>query len=606
MPARLIVEAGIASPTICELSPTQRTYLGRKRGSTVVLLDQHASRLHAEIYCENKHWFLRDCGTLNGTKLNGQRIREAVPLEEGAQIGIGDIRLRFSLATTDKTVVQKTETGSSETGLTRTALQLDELTCLVDFMKESQTQSTPRSLLQLALTLVKTKTGADLCGFLSLDRDQPLPKVVVPAAAEVNAQLSRNLTQQVLRDQKPIWLAATQGDVHESESLVDFTDALCIPLKASVQAAAAAEPAPPLGALHVYLTNRVFSERNVRFCEVLAGYLANSLVLLRKNLVLEADNSRLREGGATTQSDTLIGDSSAMQAIRQQIPKRADRSQVILITGESGVGKELVAMGLHEQSCRADGPLVVVNSASYNASMLESELFGHKVGAFTGAIRNRPGHFLLADEGTLFLDEIGELSQECQARLLRVLETGTFWPVGADEPVTVDVCVIVATNRDLQREVQNSRFRQDLFYRLGMAIQVPPLREHKEDIPALAEHFLDKLSERFNRRFRLTDEALQRLMVYSWPGNVRQLRIVLENAAAMLDENEEVIQAGSLRLEPEATPGERPPSLNLTDLERWAIREALAQTGGNKAQAAKILGIHRDTLTIKAKEMGLG
>jgi Nif-specific regulatory protein len=244
---------------------------------------------------------------------------------------------------------------------------------------------------------------------------------------------------------------------------------------------------------------------------------------------------------------------------------------------------------------------VTVNCAAIPSSLLEAELFGHRKGTFTGATEDRAGLFEQADEGTLFLDEIGELSPECQAKLLRVLEGKGFRPVGGTSDVQADVRIIAATNRDLEQEVEEGRFREDLFYRLRIPIRVPPLREHAEDIPQLVDHFLRKLTVEYRRPVQLTEAALRRLCDYSWPGNVRQLRSVLETTVAMSDGG--VIDADDLPLGPDRRREVAGlPTLNLDDLEAEAVRQALRRTEGNKVQAAKLLGIHRDTLLLKMKK----
>jgi Nif-specific regulatory protein len=360
----------------------------------------------------------------------------------------------------------------------------------------------------------------------------------------------------------------------------------------------------PLGALHFYRYGQAFTERQVRFCEVLAGYLYRCLHGQRTRRALEAENSRLSVNTASGGQE-LIGTTAIMKQLRQQIGKLANGPRVVMVCGESGSGKELVALALHNESSRREGPLVAVNCAAIAASMPEAELFGHCRGSFTGADRDRPGYFQQADMGTLFLDEIGELSEEIQAKLLRVLEERKFRPVGAKAEVKADVRIVAATNRDLQRECAEGRFRQDLFYRLAVVeLRVPPLREHREDIPALVQHFLGRLSVEYKRTVRLTDDAMRRLQAYHWPGNVRQLRSVLEHAVAMAEGP--VVDADELHLV-----GDGPPavpegmSLNLRQLEAWAIRQALQQTGGVMVQAARLLGIHRDTLAEKMKQYGI-
>jgi Nif-specific regulatory protein len=418
--------------------------------------------------------------------------------------------------------------------------------------------------------------------------------MVLPQLAQVDIHLSRQLTQRMLRDNRPVWLGGTANS-EIPESVLSFHDAICLPLLGT--------DLIPFGALHAYKSSRPFAVREVRFCEVLCGYLGSCLQVLRSRRHLEAENSRLRVRAARG-DDELIGASPAIERLRQSIARVAPGPGNVLIVGESGVGKELVALALHRQSLRREGPLVTVNCAAISGSLLEAELFGHRKGTFTGATENREGFFEQADEGTLFLDEIGELSPECQAKLLRVLEGKGFRPVGATADVQVDVRIVAATNRNLEREVEEGRFREDLFYRFRIPLRVPPLREHAEDIAALTEHFLSKLAMEYRRPVRLAPEALRRLQEYSWPGNVRQLRSVLETAVAM--SAGEVIDVADLPLGPERRkPAEELPVLNLEALEADAIRQALRRTDGNKAQAAKLLGIHRDTLLGKMKKYGI-
>jgi Nif-specific regulatory protein len=398
-------------------------------------------------------------------------------------------------------------------------------------------------------------------------------------------------------------MSSPAGRDLDTESLAAFRDALCVPLREITpldDPAGARET--PLGALHVYKSNRSFTEREVRFCEVLASCLATNLRVLRARRALEADNYRLRVR-SPGHGDEMVGDSKVLRDLRDQVARVADSPCSVLIQGESGVGKELVALALHRLSPRHKGPMVTVNCGAIAANLAEAELFGHEKDAYTGSTRERPGYFQLADDGTLFLDEVGELSPACQVLLLRVLETKSFRPLGADEPIKVDVRVIAATNRDLEQEVKAGRFRKDLFYRLGATLKVPPLREHLEDVPALVEHFLEKLKAENRRRVTLSESALQRLQTYCWPGNVRQLRLVLETAVVNT-ENGGTIHAGDLHLTGEtAVPaGEGPPCLNLEELEAWAIRQALARTGWVKTEATKLLGIHRDTMIAKVRK----
>jgi Nif-specific regulatory protein len=439
---------------------------------------------------------------------------------------------------------------------------------------------------------VATQTGATITGFLSLDKDDPLPKMVLPEAARVDIHLSRQLTDKVQKEKRAVWLGAA-GEFQQNESLLPFQDALCLPLVAE---------GTPLGALHVYKSGKFFSERDLRFCEVVGGFVANSLGRLRARRALEAENSRLRAHAPV--SEKLIGDSEALRQLRQFIARAAPRQSTVLIQGESGSGKELVAQDLHQQSPRRNGPLVVLNCAAIAPALVEDELFGHVKGSFTNAITDHPGLFQQADEGTLFLDEIGELSFDCQVKLLRVIEGKGFRPVGGVAEIRTDVRVIAATHRDLDKMVREGKFRQDLYFRLCVIrLQVPPLRAHAEDIPALVDYFLGLLAKENGRHVRLTEAALARLQEYEWPGNVRQLRAVLESTVVMSDRD--TIDAGDLLL-PAPALADHPPSLNLEEVEAWAIRQALQRTGDNKTQAARLLGIARETLICKRKKYKIG
>ena len=353
--------------------------------------------------------------------------------------------------------------------------------------------------------------------------------------------------------------------------------------------------------LHVYRSTKAFNEREVRFCEMVGGYMANALARLRQFRSLQAENTRLRRGSQL--SEELIGDSATLMQLRQLIAKAAACPSTVLIQGETGSGKELVAHALHRQSDRHRGPFVVANCGAIAPTLLEAELFGFVPGAFTGADRYHKGFFEQADDGTLFLDEIGDMTLDCQVKVLRALEAKTVRPVGGTRELKVDVRVITASHRDLAREMQAGRFRQDLFYRLRVIyLTVPPLREHLDDLPILVEKFLDRFAADTGRRKRLTPAALQRLRDYAWPGNVRELRTVLESAVMLTDGSE--IDVGDLWLQSPPAP-EQPMSLKLEDMEGWAIREALKRHKGNASAAARTLGISRETLGQKIKKYNI-
>ena len=328
----------------------------------------------------------------------------------------------------------------------------------------------------------------------------------------------------------------------------------------------------------------------------------------------------------------LVGESRPMQRVFEAVERVADTPATVLVTGESGTGKELVARALHEHSGRRDRPFVRVHCAAIPPGLLESELFGHEKGAFTGAVSARPGRFELADGGTLFLDEIGEVPLEMQAKLLRVLQEQEFERVGGVHTLRVDVRLVAATHRDLQQEVQQGRFREDLYYRLNVVrLHLPPLRERLEDIPLLVEHLTAKHARRLGRPAPTwTAEAMDRLRAYRWPCNVRELENVVERAL-LFCEGERVAEAHlpeELRGEgggDAESPSSAPlPSLSeLLDgepegrglkevvreakarLEREIIAQALERTGGNVTHAARLLKLSRKGLQLKMRELGL-
>jgi len=304
----------------------------------------------------------------------------------------------------------------------------------------------------------------------------------------------------------------------------------------------------------------------------------------------------------------IIGKSQAMQQVFTRIHQLANVDSTVLITGESGTGKECVMDALHHTGNRAGGPLCKVNCSALSEELLDSELFGHVKGAFTGAHKDKVGRFEAADKGTIFLDEIGEISHRIQLKLLRVLETKSFERVGSSTTTSMDVRIISATNVDLAQKVQNGEFREDLYYRLKvLSIFVPPLRERKEDIPLLVESFCRHYSREFKKEvLGVSNEVMKLFMNLDWPGNVRQLKHALEHGCLLTPGGEVNVQDLPLDLIEVSAPGK----LTLKpgkprDLTREHLEQALAQTKGNKAKAAEILGIHRKTLYRKIHQLGL-
>jgi two-component system response regulator AtoC len=297
---------------------------------------------------------------------------------------------------------------------------------------------------------------------------------------------------------------------------------------------------------------------------------------------------------------TIIGQSSAMQECLETARRAAATDFSVLITGESGVGKELLARFLHRESSRADGPFVALNCGAIPGSMIESELFGHERGAFTGAHAQKPGMLELAGSGTLFLDEIGDMPPELQVKLLRALETRRFFRVGGKKEVQVDIRIVSATNKDLSAEIHGGGFRNDLYYRLaGLTICIPPLRERREDIPLFLEQIQGEMALRAPRRFN--PEAVRVLTAYGWPGNVRELRNVVQRTLA-LSRNDEVSVAD---LPPDITGAHLSGGDRLEDVERAHILKTLGRMAGHRERTAEVLGIHPRTLRRKLQEYGV-
>jgi transcriptional regulator with PAS, ATPase and Fis domain len=317
--------------------------------------------------------------------------------------------------------------------------------------------------------------------------------------------------------------------------------------------------------------------------------------------------------GVSETQPLLIGEHPLIQKITQLVKKVAATDATILIMGESGTGKELIARSVHTLSARVDRPFIPVNCGAIPAELLESEMFGHERGAFTGAIGARSGMFQLANGGTIFLDEVGEMSSTLQVKLLRVLQDREVRPVGADRSFKVDVRVIAASNKELASEVDAGRFREDLFYRLQVIpIVMPPLRERRSDIPLLVQYFLEKHNrKRAAAPARIAEEAMVHLWEYDWPGNVRELENLLERLVILSEDGQialENLPAGirsfiSEKKIPRPTLGEEGLDLNtaVEEFENRLIEEALRRTKGNKQAAARLLGLKRTTLVAKLR-----
>ncbi len=340
------------------------------------------------------------------------------------------------------------------------------------------------------------------------------------------------------------------------------------------------------------------------------------LILIEKALEiyhLRAENIVLKERlGDRFDFSKIIGKSQKMKELFETLSLVAPTDATALLLGESGTGKELVANAIHHNSLRSNQPFIKVSCAALPETLLESELFGHEKGAFTGAIARREGRFQLAHRGTIFLDEVAEMSAATQTKLLRVLQEKEFEPLGSPRTMKTDVRVIAATNRDLEKEVREGRFREDLYYRLNVVpISLPPLRDRKEDVPALAAHFFAIYRDKNKKELRdISGKTMDLLMRYDWPGNIRELENCVERAVIMA--RGEIISPADLPPNIQALTGENeitdfhfPPGISLAEAEKVLILKTLEDTGGNRSRAAEILGINRRTLQTKLKEYGI-
>ncbi len=352
------------------------------------------------------------------------------------------------------------------------------------------------------------------------------------------------------------------------------------------------------------------------FCE-LVELVAQEVVTLHVEISSREDriNELSKELGNRFKYDNMIGKSKPMQSLYSLMDKIKFADSTVMIQGDNGTGKELIAKSIHYNSHRKDKNFVIQNCSAFNDNLLESELFGHVKGSFTGALKDKKGLFEIADKGTFFLDEIGDTSPQMQVKLLRVLQEGTFTPVGSTEMRKVDVRIVAATNKNLREMVENGTFREDLYYRLNVInIRVPPLRERKEDIPVLVEHFLAKIAESSSKpKKQLMGRAVEKLYDYPWPGNVRELQNEVERLCVLSGDevkiSHELLSPKILELgEKSKVQGSRLHGKlkdALEDLERDMIKEGLRRTGWNKSKLAKELGISRAGLIMKVEKYGL-
>lgn len=605
--------------------------VGRSPKNRIVVADDLCSRDHAEIsYAEGK-WYVRDLDSLNGSKINNKTFRNDQVLDFGDEVQFGRSKFMFVRSLGDLPGIPEAPSRPMEEAVKITK-RTNKTKYLPTVREPEEEQTIPahqshegalRTLYRLALDMgasesVETLSEAVLVGlFEGVPAENGAVMIVKPGRElEVIAHRSRDgnvrtyhkasqLVSNAVLDSREAILA--DNVLHDPQyasrdSIRDLRagSLICAPITVSDNI---------IGLIHLYTSSKHrFTDDDLDYALAVARHMSNAWARLQRQDALTATNRELK--AVLRLESELIGISGVLRTIESQIARVAGTSATVLIRGESGSGKELVARAIHKSSPRRDGPFVTLNCAAITESLLESELFGHERGAYTGATEKMIGKFEAADHGTIFLDEIGEMPLSTQAKFLRVLEGHPFERLGGNNLIKVDVRVVAATNRALEQGVRDGTFRKDLFYRLQVVeIRVPPLRERLDDVPVLAEHFLKKFTRETGRRIKgFTPEAVAKLQNYAWPGNVRELRNVIERAVALNDKP--TLEAADiwLTLIDPTSSGNHPvlyrPS-TLEEMEKRHIRETLKHTDWNKSKAAEILEIERSTLDRKIKAYGL-
>jgi len=596
----------------------ETTALGRSSECEIQVLDPQLSRRHASIVeKDGEHW-LEDLGSRNGTFVGGSRIDGPVRLVDGDEIGLGDHAFIYNPPIDvlhelrgDKTVlvvgaeIDEPEvtalqgTGAAEQIDREALLAIHELTC------ELVAELDIGLLLGKLLDRLSVHFGADR-GVVLLR--EPRSEGWRPLAVKTDRPglaVSRTLIDRAASERRPLLFHDALGEVSfaGARSIVEhqLRSVMLVPLVADDEV---------LGLIQLDHPDRdSFDQASLSELELLSHAAAPAIRNARRY-------ERERRRSATLSSrdvarTTFVGDDPKIAELLVVTGKAASSDARVLITGESGTGKELIARMIHERSARSEGPWIPVNLAAVPDTLVESELFGHEKGAFTGAGRRKRGCFELADGGTLFLDEVAELAPSMQVKLLRAIQEGTFFRLGAERPVVVDVRVVAATNRDLPELVNEGVFRQDLFYRLDViGLRIPPLRERAGDVEILSRFFLKRFAEQLGKPVPLlAPAAVEALAAYPWPGNVRELQNAIERLVVLRDGPE--IRAADLPSEIRA-PGARSGAVAgrslqevLAATEREMVAAALIETRGNKSAACRLLGISRPTLDKKIVDYGI-
>jgi transcriptional regulator with GAF, ATPase, and Fis domain len=629
MASRLI---GIAGPfqgvnfALCDAE----TSIGRDSSNHLWVADPSLSRRHCVVVAKPDGFKVRDLQSRNGTLVNTVPVEEHA-LRHGDQIYIGDSVLVFlsddeeghHLQSSPVEFADTVEFGSAPLQLRQedavyllpeqlaqlppTARRLRELNSLLKIATRitaiRDQESLAWQLLGFIFDVVPAERGAVL--FLASSGEYSSigwDRVLGPGHP---VRVSRTVVTRVLRDGLGLLVSDVPSEqtLHGFQTLTELgvRSLLCVPLVLSTGVAGA-----------IYLESRDpaqrFDEHHLQFLAAVAGITAMSVTNLRQMQHLQQENRELRAEAELEHS--MVGGSRCMHEVFDFLRRVAPTDSTVLIEGESGTGKELVARAIHRNSPRAEKPFIAINCAAITETLLESELFGHEKGAFTGAIAQKKGKMEVAEGGTLFLDEVTELAPGLQAKLLRVLQEREFERLGGIRPIKLDIRLIAATNRHLSQAVESGMFRKDLYYRLNVvSVTIPPLRERREDIAQLAEHFIIKASRKCKTRPRgLSPEALACLRGYDWPGNVRELENAIERAL-VLGSGESILVEDLPEAVVDAAPlvGEITPKYHgaLRDAKRQLVMQALQQGKGSYVEAAKILGMHPNSLLRLIRNLGL-
>ena len=596
--------------------------IGRDPANTIAVLATSASRFHCRLEPAGPGaWRVVDLQARNPTRVNGEPIESQV-LAPGDRIGVGTSVFVFtadSAATaappgSDETILERGASGLLGLALAgkmpandRTLASLNALLGVSHAIHGARGfDSLERQVLESLLEITPAGYAAILIGDNGLDAHSPARGLVRGEEGLRPIAPSRTIVERVLRD----GIAIASNNVMEETGLTGAESLIAAGVR-SVVAAPLGVRGETIGVLYLGATRpkSPFDEPMLHLISAVANIVALAADHARYQQRLEEENGRLR--GEIELDHDLVGESPRLKEMSAAITRVAPAETTVLIQGESGTGKELVARAIHRSSPRARKPFAAINCAALSETLLESELFGHEKGAFTGAAAQKKGRLEAAEGGTVFLDEIGEMSPLLQVKLLRVLQERECERVGGTKTIKLDIRLLAATNRDLKEMSKSGAFRADLYYRINVvAIRAPPLRERKPDIPLLAEHFAAKYAARVKRSILgISPQARQRLMQYDWPGNVRELENAIERAAVL--GSSEWIQPDDL---PESVlEGTAPESGGasitlydrLRDAKRDIVVDALAQTGGNFTHAGELLGVHANHLHRLVRTLGI-